>query len=124
MNHSRESYDRLARELGGYRHPWTRVLSGPDPELSFDLWLNNLLTPQTRVLEAGCGHGPDAARFGPEDRVSVLAHAPTWEDWQMRGEFMGKLARRADWDAEATARGMPYREERHLVLARQLGAGA
>ena len=75
MNHSRESYDRLARELGGYRHPWTRVLSGPDPELTFDLWLSRLLTPQTRVLEAGCGHGPDAARFGPEDRVSVLALA-------------------------------------------------
>ena len=217
--HSREFYDRLARELGGYRHPWARVLSGPDPELTFDVWLSRLLTPQTRVLEAGCGHGPDAARFGPqaarwaaydfspellklaranaphadlyewngkgelpaglggpfdlivsrrgptsvivrlpelaapgaqflyagprlnvpevperlaavgwtivaEDRVSVLAHAPTWEDWQTRGEFMGEPARREDWDARATATGMPYREERHLVLARKLGAGA
>ncbi|CAM3233309.1 hypothetical protein DEDE109153_05840 [Deinococcus deserti] len=36
MPHSREWYARLARELGGYRLPWTRVLSGPDPELTFD----------------------------------------------------------------------------------------
>lgn len=63
--HSREWYARLARELGGYRLPWTRVLSGPDPELTFDLTLDSLLTSQTRVLEASCGHGPDAARFGP-----------------------------------------------------------
>lgn len=59
-----ERYTRLARELGGYFHPWERTLAGPDPDLTFDLLLSDLLTPQTRVLEAGCGHGPDAMRFG------------------------------------------------------------
>lgn len=211
---ARERYARLARELGGYFHPWQRVLSGPDPELTFDLLLSDLLTPETRVLEAGCGHGPDAARFGKEAacwvaydfvpellelarqnaphaqffewngkgelpaelsgpfnlmvsrrgptslilrlpelaapgahflyvgphfhvpqvperlhavnweimgewQVSVLAHAPTWQDWQTRCEFMGEEARLADWNACATPEGMPYHEERYVVLARR-----
>jgi len=64
--HSREWYARLARDLGGYRHPWTRVLDGPDPELTFDALLAERLSLGVRVLEAGCGHGPDAARFGRE----------------------------------------------------------
>lgn len=210
--HSREWYARLARELGGSRHPWTRVLDGPDPELTFDALLADLLRPETRVLEAGCGHGPDALRFGgqcvrwaaydrqpelldvarataphaefhlwdgkgkvppvlhgPFDlivsrrgptsvihhlnamaapdarflyvgprlevprvpkrlaavgwellgewRVSVRAWTPQWADWQIRREFMGGAARREDWDAQATERGMPYREERYVALA-------
>lgn len=209
---SREWYGRLARELGGYRHPWARVLDGPDPEGIFDALLVGLLTPHTRVLEAGCGHGPDAARFGPagarwvgydftpellelarvnapeaefhlwdgrgevpptlrgpfdlivsrrgptsviphlpvlaapdarfvyvgqtldapqvperlgqigwdvlgEWRVSVRAWVPTWADWEVRCSFMGIEAIRTDWDAHATPRGMPYREERYVVLA-------
>lgn len=212
LPHSREWYARLARELGEYRHPWTRVLGGPDPELTFDALLLEHLTPETRVLEAGCGHGPDAARFGPscarwvaydrepellalarqnapqaefhlwdgksevpealrgpfdlivsrrgptsviphlptaaaagarflyvgprldvprvperlraigwavlgEWRVSVRAWAPTWEDWRLRCEFMGETARRGDWEAEVTPRGLSYREERYIVLA-------
>ncbi|MFC4426243.1 class I SAM-dependent methyltransferase [Deinococcus navajonensis] len=214
--HSREWYTRLAHDLGGYGHAWTRVLSGPDPELTFDLTLAGLLTPQTWVLEAGCGHGPDAARFGPqvrqwtaydfvpalleqarrnapqvslvlwdgkgkrptalhgsfdlivsrrgptsvilrlpelaapgarflyvgprldvpqvprrldsvgwtitsEWRVSVLAHAPTREDWQSRCDSMGEEASREDWAVRATAAGMPYREERYVVLAQPAG---
>ncbi|PNY81765.1 class I SAM-dependent methyltransferase [Deinococcus koreensis] len=210
--HSREWYAHLARELGGYRHPWRRVLDGPDPELSFDALLMEHLSPTSRVLEAGCGHGPDAARFGSrcarwaaydrspellalarqnaphaefaewdgksevplalrgpfdlivsrrgptgvidhlpavaapgahflyvgptldvpqvpqrlgrigwdilgEWRASVRAWAPTWEDWQLRCEFMGEVARSEDWDAGATSRGLPYREERSVVLA-------
>lgn len=210
--HSRAWYTELARELGGYRHPWRRTLTAPDPELAFDMLLLSLLTPGARVLEAGCGDGPDARRFGgqvsrwvgydfvpellnlarqraphaefhgwdgrgelpaplrgpfdlvvsrrgptsvilrlnelttpdarflyvgprlevpqvperlaqagwqilAEHRVSVLAHVPTWEDWQLRCAFMNEPARREDWEAGATAAGMPYREERHLVLA-------
>lgn len=53
--HSSAWYAQLAHELGGYKHPWERHLQGPDPELGFDLILNNLLTPKTHVLEAGCG---------------------------------------------------------------------
>ncbi|GGM09592.1 class I SAM-dependent methyltransferase [Deinococcus aerophilus] len=210
--HSRAWYARLAAELGGYCHPWIRVLDGPDPELIFDTTLQTLLHPATRVLEAGCGHGPDALRFGgqcarwvaydrqpellelaragaphavchlwdgkgevpqglcgpfdlivsrrgptsvidhlpavaasdarflyvgprldvprvserlaavawtiqAEWRVSVRAWAPTWDDWQTRCGFMTEPALREDWDAHATERGMPYREERYIVLA-------
>ena len=210
--HSREFYARLARDLGGYFHPWQRALAGPNPELLLDVLLTSLLTPETRVLEAGCGHGLDAARFGggaacwaaydfvpemvelarrnaphaqffewngksgvpdglrgpfdlivsrrgptsvilrlnelaapgarflyvgprlevpqvperlaavgwavlSESRVSVQAFAPTWVDWQTRCAFMGEPAHRADWDRCATAKGLPYREERYIVLA-------
>lgn len=210
--HSRERYTQLARDLGGYFHPWQRELAGPDPELLFDVLLTSLLTPETRVLEAGCGHGLDAARFGggaacwaaydfvpemvelawrnaphaqffewngksgvpdglrgpfdlivsrrgptsvilrlnelaapgarflyvgprlevpqvperlaavgwavlSESRVSVRAFAPTWEDWQTCCQYMDEQAIRADWSKHATSQGMPYREERYIVLA-------
>jgi SAM-dependent methyltransferase len=212
LPHSREWYARLVRELGGYHHPWTRELDGPDPELTFDALLAGRLGPEVRVLEAGCGHGPDAARFGGEVtrwvaydcvpellararanaphadfhlwdgksevpaalrgpfdlilsrrgptsvihhlptvaapharflyvgprlnvppvperlsavgwsvlgewRVSVRAWASTWADWELRCEFMQESARRGDWEANATERGLAYREERYVVLA-------
>ena len=60
--HSREWYALQARERGGYFHPWNRALDGPEPETTFTGLLESLLGPETRVLEAGCGHGPDAAR--------------------------------------------------------------
>lgn len=194
--HSREWYAHLARELGGYRHPWTRELDGPDPELSFDALLLEHLSPQSRVLEAGCGHGPDAARFGsqcarwaaydyspellelarrnaPQADVElwdgkgavppalsgpfdllvsrrgptgVIRHLPALAapgarflyvgptldvpqvperlrqvGWEVLGEW--HVSVRAwvptweDWDASATGRGLPYREERYVVLA-------
>ncbi len=215
--HSREWYARLARELGGYRHPWTRTLDGPDPELTFDALLAERLgsgvrVPAVRVLEAGCGHGPDAARFacgvgrwaafdmvpelvaqaranaphadihewtakgevpsglrGPFDlivsrrgptsvilrlpelaapgaeflyvgprldvpqvpdrlaavgwevrgewRVSVRARVPTRQDWVTRCEWMTEPERVPEWDAHAGPDGLPYREERYVVLA-------
>ena len=61
--HSREWYALQARERGGYNHPWKRTLDGPEPETTFTSVLESLLRPETRVLEAGCGHGPDAARY-------------------------------------------------------------
>ena len=210
--HSREWYARLARELGGYRHPWARVLDGPDPELTFDALLAERLGPAVRVLEAGCGHGPDAARFGPlagrwaafdavpelvaqarlnaphadihgwnakgdipdplrgpfdlivsrrgptsvilrlpelaapgaeflyvgprldvpqvperlaavgwevrgEWRVSVRARVPTRQDWATRCEWMNEPERLPEWDTHAGPDGLPYREERYVVLA-------
>lgn len=63
--HSRAWWAEVAQRYGGYRHPQTRHLDGPDPEAVFDALLDSLLTASSRVLEAGCGHGPDAARFGP-----------------------------------------------------------
>jgi len=67
--HSREWYARLARELGGYRHPWRHEPDGPPPEGVFDVLLEDSLGLDVRVLEAGCGHGPDAARHA--GRVAV-----------------------------------------------------
>lgn len=210
--HSPTWYAQLAHELGDYKHPWKRHLQGPDPELGFDLILNSLLTPKTHVLEAGCGHGPDAKRFGQqaaswtaydrqpellqlaqtnapkakfhlwdskgqtpkpltgpfdlivsrrgptsvilqlpylastnahflyvgprlvvpqvperlaqigwqifsEWKVSVLAYAPTWQDWQTRCESMQEDCKEEDWHALSTIQGMPYQEERHIILA-------
>lgn len=64
--HSRGWYALQARERGGYVHPWRRVLDGPEPENTFAALLESLLGPAVRVLEAGCGHGPDAARYAAQ----------------------------------------------------------
>ena len=106
---AQERYGRLARELGGYFHLWQRTLSGPDPELTFDLLLSDLLTPQTRVLEAGCGHGPDAVRFGP-----LAAH---WAAYDFTPELLELASRNAPngdfylWNSKTDIllRGAPHR---------------
>lgn len=115
--HSREWYARLARELGGYRHPWTRELDGPDPELTFDALLQGRLGPEVRVLEAGCGHGPDAARFGGEvarwvayDRVPELlaqarVHAPHADFHLWDGKGAVPEALRGPFDLIVSRRG-------------------
>ena len=61
--HTRAWYARLAAETGVYDYPWTQVLSAPGGETLFDTLLENLLTPETHVLEAGCGHGRDAQKL-------------------------------------------------------------
>jgi cyclopropane fatty-acyl-phospholipid synthase-like methyltransferase len=38
-------------------------VTDPEPETTFTSILESLLEPNMRVLEAGCGHGPDAARY-------------------------------------------------------------
>lgn len=83
--HSREWYARQAEERGGYFHPWQRTLDGPDPEATFGSLLESLLSPATRVLEAGCGHGPDAARYAER-----AAH---WAAYDRQPELLA-LARR------------------------------
>ena len=95
--HSREWYARQARERGGYVHPWRRTLDGPDPEDTFTALLESLLSPALRVLEAGCGHGPDAgrvARWAAYDRQPELldlarGHAPAAHLalWDGRGQI-------------------------------------
>lgn len=61
--HSRAWYAHLAAETGVYDYPWTQVLSAPSAETLFDTLLEDLLTPEAHVLEAGCGYGRDAQRF-------------------------------------------------------------
>ena len=53
-----------------------------------------------------------------EWQVSVRAVVPSWEDWVTRCRFMDEAARPEEWAAQATAQGLPYHEERHIVLAR------
>ncbi len=210
--HSRGWYALQARERGGYVHPWARALDGPEPETTFTALLESLLGPAVRVLEAGCGHGPDAARYAAQvacwtayDRqpellelavknapsatvvhwdgkddlpaelespfdlivsrrgpTSVIPHLPavaapgarflyvgprldvpqvgtrlaaigwtvlgewrervrgwlpTPEDYLLRCEFMNLASDPSIWQREATARGLPYFEERYTVLA-------
>jgi len=83
--HSRGWYARQAEERGGYFHPWKRSLDGPDPEATFERLLESLLSPAVRVLEAGCGHGPDAARYG--------GSAASWTAYDRQPELLA-LARR------------------------------
>ncbi len=61
--HSRAWYAQLAAQTGVYDYSWTQVLSAPSGETLFDTLLEELLTPEARVLEAGCGHGLDAQRY-------------------------------------------------------------
>ena len=63
--HSKAWYAELAAKTGVYEYPWTQVLSAPSGEALFDALLENLLTPELNVLEAGCGHGRDAGRYAP-----------------------------------------------------------
>lgn len=64
--HSRAWYEEIAKIYGGYFYPWQQVLEGKSGETLFDELLSEILQPQMEVLEAGCGHGLDAARFGPK----------------------------------------------------------
>ena len=82
--HSREWYALQARERGGYFQPWKRTLDGPEPETTFTSLLESLLGPETRVLEAGCGHGPDAARYA--------SRAARWASYDRQPELLA-LAR-------------------------------
>ncbi len=61
--HSRAWYVQLAAQTGIYEYPWTQVLSAPSGETLFDALLEELLTPEAHMLEAGCGHGRDAQRY-------------------------------------------------------------
>lgn len=104
--HSREWYALQARERGGYFHPWKRALDGPKPETTFTSILKSLLGPTVRVLEAGCGHGPDAARYAsrvarwtaydrqPELLALARANAPEarFGLWDGRGPVPAELS--------------------------------
>ncbi len=66
--HSRVWYAQLAAETGAYEYPWTQVLTAPSGEVLFDTLLEELLTPECDVLEAGCGHGLDAQKYAQRVR--------------------------------------------------------
>ncbi|GEM47358.1 class I SAM-dependent methyltransferase [Deinococcus cellulosilyticus] len=63
LPHSREWYQALASNQGQYAYPWKQVLSAPGGEDWFSHLLEQSLSSEKRVLEAGCAHAPDARRF-------------------------------------------------------------
>jgi SAM-dependent methyltransferase len=98
--HSRDWYAKQAHERGGYVHPWQRVLDGPEPETTFDSLLLELLNSRPHVLEAGCGHGPDAHKFG--------SLAGSWTAYDRQPELLELAVQNAPdarfflWDGKST----------------------
>jgi len=69
--HAPEWYDRLATLQPGYFYPWkSRIapLNGEDAYLDL---VHRYLTPETDVLDVGCGHGAVALELAPHCRKIV-----------------------------------------------------
>ncbi len=71
--HSSSWYDHLAAVQRGYYYPWESVVGDGDGETAFVNLVNAHLTPETRVLEVGCGHGELALSLAPHC-ASVTAY--------------------------------------------------
>ncbi len=63
--HSNEWYDNLAAVQPGYFYPWRSTVGSRNGEDAFIELVMEHLTPETRVLEIGCGHGDLALRLAP-----------------------------------------------------------
>lgn len=55
--HSPQWYDRLARIQEGYRYPWRSRVDPHNGETAYLDLLFELLRPEDRILDVGCGHG-------------------------------------------------------------------
>lgn len=71
--HSDEWYDSLAQQQEGYYYPWKSEVGARDGESAFLTRLSEVLTPETRVLEVGCGHGELALQIAGQCQ-SVIAY--------------------------------------------------
>lgn len=71
--HSDEWYDHLANQQSGYYYPWQSEIGQRNGEAAFLELLEDHLTPETRVLEVGCGHGDLALNIAPRCH-SVIAY--------------------------------------------------
>ncbi len=60
-----EQLEVLAARQGGYFYPWKAALGEANGEDAYDRLVEANLTPQTVVLDAGCGHGTDMLAFAP-----------------------------------------------------------
>lgn len=71
--HSNSWYDNLARVQHGYYYPWKSKVGARNGEDAFIEIVREHLTPETRVLEVGCGHGELALRLAPSC-ASIVAY--------------------------------------------------
>lgn len=63
--HSNTWYDNLAKVQAGYYYPWQSTVGRRNGEDAFFELLEEHLTPATRLLEVGCGHGSLALKLAP-----------------------------------------------------------
>ena len=71
--HSNSWYDNLATVQQGYYYPWNSVVGDRNGEDAFVELVKAHMTPDTRVLEVGCGHGDLALALAP-CCASILAY--------------------------------------------------
>lgn len=69
--HSRAWYDALAKVQKGYYYPWISEVAPGNGEDAYLALLRQHLTPETDVLEVGCGHGELALTLAPLCRSIV-----------------------------------------------------
>ncbi|MBV1877358.1 MAG: class I SAM-dependent methyltransferase [Pseudomonadales bacterium] len=69
--HSDEWYDQLATVQQGYFYPWQSAVGLGDGETAFLKLVMQHLTPDSTVLEIGCGHGELAMLIAPHCKQVV-----------------------------------------------------
>ena len=63
--HSNSWYDNLAAVQRGYYYPWKSLVGPRNGEDAFIEILKEHITPESRILEVGCGHGDLALQLAP-----------------------------------------------------------
>jgi 23S rRNA (guanine745-N1)-methyltransferase len=71
--HSREWYDRLAQLQQGYYFPWRSEVAPGNGEDAYVRLVRQHLSPDTDLLDVGCGHGEFTLTLAAECR-SILAY--------------------------------------------------
>jgi len=115
--HSRAWYAQLAAETGAYKYPWTQVLSAPSGEILFDGLLEELLTPERHVLEAGCGHGRDAQRYA--HRVGSYTGYDFTSAFVARARWNVPQAEFVLWDSSREPTPETFKRRFDLVVSRR-----
>ena len=63
--HGNVWYDRLSSMQEGYFYPWQSTIGQGDGESAYLSLVREFLTPESDVLDAGCGHGELALDLAP-----------------------------------------------------------